>query len=187
MDSALGPIRRFFLQRSRAYRRYWVRPGPTLAWCNNFWVVLLLMKNGKRIFRCAKPILTSCMENCVLLLKNRSLLCVHFSHATCICYPDTVYPFFHFFIHFIFHFILSSFFLSVHPLFSSDLNGFPIDGLHQFPVSRISTSSSVRTKFYFQLAVLGTSSLRRMSMPYKACEMKYETRGKKISVKIDYN
>ena len=57
MDSSPEVIRRSFVKRRRAYRRYWVRPGRIREHSGiTFWVGLLLMKNWRRILRCAKRI-----------------------------------------------------------------------------------------------------------------------------------
>ena len=78
MDSALGPIRRSFVQQARAYRRYWVKPGRSRAWWDNFLSDAVLEEEWKDNFRvCKTNFLQAVGELRPFIEKNSPLLCVH--------------------------------------------------------------------------------------------------------------
>ena len=54
MDSSVGAIRRSFVKRRRAYRRYWVRRGRTRAWWDNFLSGAVVDEEWKENFRMCK-------------------------------------------------------------------------------------------------------------------------------------
>ena len=76
MDSALGPMRRSFVQWRQAYRRYWVRPGRTRAWWDNFLSSAVVDEKWKENFRmCKVNFYKLCEELCPFIEKQTTFMC----------------------------------------------------------------------------------------------------------------
>ena len=130
----LGPIRRFFLQWCRAYRRYWVRPGPMRAWWDNFSTGAFVDEEWKENFRmCKANFYKLCGELRPFIEKQITVM-----RSLQSCYMLSWYrvPILSFFFSFISFFI--SFFLSFHSFFHS---------IHSFHLILMDSQSTVSINF----------------------------------------